>query len=120
MSTILAPTRSEIATVIEKAADVIRTNGLHKGYLYDEQQAEAGTALEQCPVCLIGAINIAVYQVPRWPVEEKNLSPLAQEAVAALEKTIGEAVPGWNDDPARTKDDVITALTDTVNRLREV
>lgn len=117
LTTELKPT--EIADVLDKAADVIDRNGHHKGYLYDEAKADDGLLVQCCPVDVVGAINVAVFDVPRWPAEDHPDSRLAQAAVLALQETVGEPVPGWNDDETRTQDDVITSLWDTAERLRK-
>ena len=117
LTTELKPT--EIADVLDKAADVIDRNGLHKGYLYDEEKADGGLLMKVCPVDVVGAINVAVFDMPRWPAEDHPGSPLAQAATLALQETVGEPVPGWNDDETRTQDDVITTLWDTAERLRK-
>lgn len=119
MSTITELKPTEIADVLDKAADIIDRNGLHKGYLYDEAKADGGLLVKVCPVDVVGAINVAVFDMPRWPAEDHPGSPLAQAAVLALQETIGEPVPGWNDDEERTQDDVITSLWDTAERLRK-
>ena len=111
--------KTAVADILDKAADVIDRNGHHQGYLYDEAKADDGLLLQACPVDAVGAINTAVFGKPRWPAEDHAGSPLAQAATLALEETVGKPVPGWNDEPGRTSDEVITALWDTAERLRK-
>lgn len=113
------PKPTEIADVIEKAAEIVEKNGFHKGYLYDEDQADEGTKPAECPVDAVGAINIAVFGKPSWPSEEHPGSLLAQAAVLALEKTVGKPVPAWNDEAERVVDDVVTNLWETAELLRK-
>ena len=117
-ATIDAPSKTAIADALDKAADVIDRNGHHKGYLYDEAQADSGLLVQCCRVDVVGAINIAVFDVPRWPAEEHPGCALAQGAVLALQETVEKPVPGWNDEPERTQDDIITNLWETAERLR--
>lgn len=119
MSATTAPSKTEIADVIDKAAEIIDRNGHHQGYLYDETKADGGLLLQACPVDTVGAINIAVFGKPRWPAEDHPDCLLAQAAVEALQKTIGKPIVGWNDETERTQDDVITSLWETSERLRK-
>lgn len=124
MSTTTAPTAADIAEVAEKAADIIATNGHHKGYLYDESQADDGTPLADCRVCAAGAINIAVYGQPTFPSSETSDAQLALElaTVQALNDHLRlgtTTVPNWNDEPKRQKRQVIKAFRDTAASLRE-
>jgi hypothetical protein len=114
-----ALSKTAVADLLDKAADVIDRNGHHQGYLYDETKADDGLLLQACPVDAVGAINTAVFGKPRWPAEDHAGSPLAQAATLALEETVGKPVPGWNDEPGRTSDEVITALWETAERLRK-
>lgn len=114
-----ALSKTAVADILDKAADVIDRNGHHQGYLYDEAKADDGLLLQACPVDAVGAINTAVFGKPRWPAEDHAGSPLAQAAALALEETVGKPVPGWNDEPGRTSDEVITALWETAERLRK-
>lgn len=119
MSTTTAPPKTGIADALDKAAEVIDRNGHHKGYLYDEGQADGGLLVQCCRVDVVGAINIAVFGVPRWPAEDHPGCTLAQAAVLALQETIGTPVPGWNDEAERTSDDVMTNLWEAAERLRK-
>lgn len=114
-----APSKAALADILDKAADIIDRNGHHKGYLYDETKADGGLLLQCCPVDAVGAINIAVFGKPRWPAENHADSPLAQAAALALEETVKQPVPGWNDAAERTQEDVITSLWETAERLRK-
>lgn len=117
--TLDTPSKTDVADILDKAADVIDRNGHHKGYLYSEAKADDGLLLQACPVDAVGAINVAVFGKPRWPAEDHPGGPLAQAAVLALQETVEQPVPGWNDAPERTQEDVITHLWETAERLRK-
>lgn len=119
MNTATAVSPAEVADVLDKAADIIDRNGHHKGYLYDEERADGGLLLKCCPVDVVGAINIAVFDMPRWPAEDHPSSPIAQAAVLALQETVGKPAAGWNDEDERTGEDAITSLWETAERLRK-
>lgn len=116
-ATELDPAR--LAEYADKAASIVDTNGHHKGYLYDEAQADDGTKPAECRVDAVGAVNTAVFGQPCWPAEAHPDRLYAEAVVVALEKTVGKPVPGWNDEGERTQDDVITNLWDTAERLRK-
>lgn len=107
----------DAANVLEKAAVHLERVGHHKGYLYDEKQAK-GTALESCRVCAVGSILAAAYGKPRYPAADDR-ADATDTAIDAMELTVGQPVPVWNDEPARTQDDVITALKATAASLRD-
>jgi UDP-N-acetyl-D-mannosaminuronic acid transferase (WecB/TagA/CpsF family) len=108
----------EAADVLEKAGGHLQKVGHHKGYLYDEQQATE-TAIDSCRVCAVGSILAAAYGQPRYPAFDTAHSDVTDTAIDAMEETVGAPVPVWNDEPERTVDDVVTALTATAARLRE-
>lgn len=121
--TATAPTPTQLAEIADTAADIIDTNGHHKGYLYDEKQADDGTPLADCRVCAAGAINIAVYGQPAFPAAETSDAQLALElaSVQALADHLRlgtTTVPDWNDDPKRQKRQVVKAFRDTATKLR--
>ncbi|MFJ3507859.1 DUF6197 family protein [Streptomyces luteogriseus] len=113
-----ATTAIEAAGVLDEAATHLKRVGHHKGYLYDEEQAK-GTAIESCRVCAVGSILAAAYGQPRYPADDTARAAVTDTAIDAVEETIGTPVPVWNDEPERTVDDVLTALTATAARLRE-
>lgn len=108
----------EAADVLEKAVAHLERVGHHKGYLYDEAQAE-DTAIESCRVCAVGSILAAAYGKPRYPADDTHLAAVTDTAIDAMETTIGTPVPVWNDAPERTQDDVVTALKATAASLRD-
>lgn len=120
MTTATHPTTTQLADVLDKAATVIETNGWHRGYLYDDEQADEGTPLNSCRVCAIGAINTAVHGTPRFPTARGKSD--THEIAAAVERWLsldaGRELAEWNDDLTRTQDDVVRAFRDTAAELR--
>lgn len=107
-------TRTDLIEVMEKAAEIIGTNGLNKRYLYDTKQAATGIHLAKCRVDIIGALNTAAHGTPRY-----GGSPIVAAAEQALMERIEYvALVTWNDMPGRDKDDAITLLTATAAELR--
>ncbi|MCX4697053.1 hypothetical protein [Streptomyces sp. NBC_01373] len=108
----------QAADVLDKAAEHLLEVGLHKGYLYDEQQALDGLALNRCKVDAVGAILAAAYGQPRYPATEPVIN-LTDIALDALEAKVGAPPVVWNDETERTVDEVFDALAATAARLRE-
>lgn len=127
MTTATEITTGRLADILDKALKVIETNGWHRGYLYDGEQAEEGTALRDCRVCTLGAINMAVCGTPVLVATDTlgiyEAVELADAAAIAVARNIWvpaapRAVAFWNDELARTQDDVVQALYDTAAELR--
>lgn len=115
------PTNIEIAEVLDKAIAHLERVGHTKGYLYDEEQADNGTPLEDCPVCAWGAINFAVHGEPRPAADGTApafaLAQAAGDAVRAhLDVTL---LSEWNDAKGRQKRQITKAMRDTAEALRK-
>lgn len=116
MTTLTEPTTTEIADLLDQAADVIDVNGHCKRDLYDHKQAAGGTKPEACRVDVIGALNIAAHGVPIytgksvlvWRAEEAILARIEQAAIVT-----------WNDARGHGKREAAKLLRDTANNLRE-
>lgn len=123
MPTIKTPTAVQTADALDKAADHLDRVGHHKGYLYDTDQADAGTPLTDCRVCAAGAINIAVYGQPAFPSRETTEGELqlefrAFDALVAHLRLGVTTLPDWNDAEDRQKRTVVKAFRDTAASLR--
>jgi hypothetical protein len=113
----------KLAEIYLKAAEVIRTNGHYKG-AYFEPSPESGVGIlpapTECPVCIAGALSIAI---SGQPTPDRDASPerahydviagrladaMGIEGDPTLEP-VGR-LAGWNDVDDRTADDVIAAL----------
>ncbi|MET7795750.1 DUF6197 family protein [Streptomyces decoyicus] len=111
----------DIPAVLDQAAAHIDRVGWHQGSLYDPTQSDK--AVIDCPVCAMGAINVALHGTPLFPNVQGEASTL--EIVAVIENFLdlpgeGEDLPGWNDEPGRTQAGVTDALRDTADSLRYV
>lgn len=106
-----------VADVLDKAADHLDRVGHHKGYLYDETQAEDGTPLEECRVCAAGAILAAAWGTPRYPDRDPEIN-LSDAALHELEEAIQQPIASWNDEEERQQEQVTEALRGTATRLR--
>lgn len=122
-------TAKTTAQILRDAADVIERNGWWQGDLYDTRAEVAGKDPKGCPVCLLGAINIAVYDSPKWDETPSNLGVLAQCAdqaiIAAVDHLIDlyagtdmePILPDWNDAPSRTQDEVTAFLRAAADKV---
>lgn len=105
----------DIPALLDKAADHIDRVGWHQGSLYDRERNSKLT-LAGCPVCAIGAINVALHGEPTFTSE----GPDAHDVADAVLEALGiEGLADWNDEPGRTQAEVTNALRDTAAALRE-
>lgn len=120
MITTTGPTKAEIADVLDKAVAHLERVGLTKGYLYDENEADKGTPLTDCPVRAWGAIYYAVHGEPRWSSTGTDVDfQLAQAAGAAVVAHLhAQTLVDWSDTKGRQKRQVTKAFRDTAASLR--
>lgn len=114
MTIITEPTTTEVADLLDTAADVIDRNGHCKRDLYDHKQA-ATTKPENCRVDIIGAVNIAAHGVPIY-TGKSLLTWRAEEAILA--RIPDAAIVTWNDARGRGKREAAKLLRDTAAGLR--
>ncbi len=124
--------------VLEKGIEILERDGWHQGALYrtpepgrlgphrPEVKVDAHreavreyheadiVAAETAPVCAMGAVYRAVYgtcKSSRMKSSVKSLK-LFEGAMKLLNRSLPEGgnMPAWNDDPARTAEDVILAF----------
>lgn len=112
---------AETAAILDRAAEIIERNGLHKGAMFD--RAESAPP-EECPVCPWGALAIAVVGTPslRTNTDVRAVKPYANVLAAFLGLPGTDSswsVPDWNDAPERTADEVIAALKAAAQAERE-
>lgn len=118
----------DLTRIYLRAANVIRTNGLNKGYFWGRPESSVGIELTaaECPVCAAGALAVALYGKPTPFVSDAPdpdsygfLSPDFEQAITGLVGVAGIRTPGmtvldqlaaWNDAPERTSADVIAAF----------
>lgn len=116
MSLATAPTETDVAAVLDLAAQHIEKFGFCKKYLYNVRQAAAGLPLERCEVDLIGAINVAVHGTPR----HVGGDPLTRLAEKALEARIeAPSVATWCDYPGNGKAAAVDLLRTSAAELRK-
>lgn len=101
----------DTAEILDRAADHIDRVGWHQGSLYDNSEL----AFPSCPVCALGAINVALHGEPTFPLDGADPHDVAD----AVLDTLGiEGLADWNDAPGRTQAEVTAALRDTAAALR--
>jgi hypothetical protein len=122
VTTTTEPTTAEDTA---KAANIVDTNGLNKGFLYDETQAEEGAPRPECRVDIIGAVNVAVCGQPLLGLGDvkrmdENIAR-AQAVYTAVARHLDIPVAtltDWSDAKGRQKRQVAKALRDTAAGLR--
>lgn len=101
--------------ILREAKAVIERNGWNRGDYYDtDLNRDAGTPAAQCPVCLLGALRVAVNGHPKK-------SAGTDEAVNLLLITLDDrdwysGIPVWQDRPKRTVEDVFALLDAAIER----
>ncbi|MGW1998533.1 DUF6197 family protein [Embleya sp. NPDC001921] len=103
-------TTTHLPAVYRRAIQIIRINGWHQGGFVD---VSAPYPFVDCPVCAAGAIRLAV---TGHPIQSQG-SAVLEDAEQFLADHLGPSPAGavsliatWNDDPARTVDEVLAAL----------
>jgi hypothetical protein len=108
----------QLAAVYEKAADVIRRNGHHQG-AYLDGALLLTRSRTTVPVDATGALSLVITGEPVPPADLVDCPELYQDAVTFLGSRIRstivdwdpeERIADWNDQPARTADEVIAAF----------
>ncbi|KPI09907.1 hypothetical protein OV450_3398 [Actinobacteria bacterium OV450] len=87
-------TPEQTRQILGEAIKVLERDGWHQGGLVAADGA----------VCAMGAINRAATG------SAHDYTMAGALAVCTLQMSIGQQVPQWNDDPSRTKEDVILAM----------
>lgn len=94
-----------VKRVLEGAVEIVQN-----GWIQNAAHNEDRTAY-----CVLGALEQAAGIDDRW-----NDHALYKEAELMLKKFLQRTdIFTWNDDPARTKEDVILALKQTAHQLTE-
>ncbi|MET7975814.1 hypothetical protein ABZW44_22765 [Streptomyces mirabilis] len=115
MTTLTAPTDTEIADVLDKARAHIVRYGYYRHYLYNTLQQRAGLRIERCAVDLDGAIGVAVHGTPLH-LGRDPLTLATIEAVTA--RTNAPSVAAWCGYKGNGKARAIALLRDTAASLR--
>lgn len=119
--------------ILDNAIRILETDGWHQGNLVDygdtskcvtkdDHRYQTWQATHNAPVCAIGAINRAIFGnsngiiTGRPNLGYEELDRLENEACSRLANEIAGGVSTWggigtwNDDPSRTKEDVLLAF----------
>ena len=116
-------TRPSKKSIFLNAAEIIESRGLHKGAMIHPSFADRDSA----PVCTMGALTIAItgsitgsakacINKTDWPPMEYVI---LQEVNCDMCQYLGvSAVCKWNDNPQRTKEDVVAALRGAAEHVR--
>ena len=116
---ILEPAEAEVADVLDKAADHIELVDWIQGSMYDQERADAGIPLTECPVCADGAIHVAVHGKPVHAVDATPREDgLVLHAELAFLERVGSSISLFNDTAGRTMAVVVQELRDTAKALR--
>lgn len=108
---------TQVADVLDEAANIIRRNGHHKGSFCDPN-AKAPHRDRAC--CAYGAVNLAANQ--RTPQKLSDIGDLAHDALCAhigISGMEGDSLADWNDAAERTAAEVIAALEGAAAAERE-
>jgi len=116
VTTLTTPTDIDTADLLDKAADVIDTNGHCKRDLYDHRQAAGGTKPANCRVDIIGALNMAAHRTPIYTGRDLRVWAAEQAILARIPEA---AIVSWNDARGRGKREAAKLLRDTAASLRE-
>lgn len=105
----------QLSEIYLKAANVIRTNGHHKGAYcaIPASGFDFAPASYERPVCAVGALSVAVTGRP-VPVADE-VDPIIVDFASRMFGPVNEAaavvrIAAWNDDDNRTPTDVIAAF----------
>lgn len=111
---------AETAAILDRAADVIERNGLHKGS-FCAMGPDLPKLLSNRACCARGAINFAANG--ENPQQTSDAGELAHDALCrhlGISGNVDQSVADWNDAPDRTAEQVIAALRGAARAEREV
>ena len=111
---------SALADILNKAADLIEANGLHKEQYAPRWDAwrlvdgsDAGADIRAgSPCCALGAIYTAAGGRPGGVEAEEAFAEYLADHITE------SGIPDWNDAPERTQQEVVTALRETAEANR--
>lgn len=103
------PTKNETADLLEKAADVIFTQGHCKGQLENDKGE----------VCAVGALKVAAYGIAYNIYNEVSDGVIFDNSYQALcNKLDPYAITTWNDLPETTAEQVMDTMKEVAKDLR--
>lgn len=114
---------TEVADILDAAADLLQSKGWQKGAFSNATDPREATAF-----CALGAIRaVTGYSMAAHEYVESSGGDYAfyrekymyaMQASVALAAKVGDNVPGWNDRPGRTAEEVIDVMKHVAKDLR--
>lgn len=101
--------------ILREARAILETNGLHKGNFVDPGALEDDVPVEECPVCVYGALNLASGRDVDYTGDLGAAELLVAEVLGVGDGN-GLAVADWNDLPSTTLIDVLRLLDRSIVR----
>ena len=110
-----AELRQAAIPVLHDAVKVIERQGWHRHYLWDTDEADRGTPIEECSVDIVGALAVALYGLPTYA---------GTPQVRAVEQLIAAQVDApslaaWYDQARPAATDAVALLHRTARHLLE-
>ena len=104
-----------ISDVLSRAADAIQERGHCKGNFVDA----AGNLCVAGALYLAAGLPVVGIAKPRDGWDAAKSYADADEAAAAFRRYVGSSVYTWNDQPERTKEEVVAALRAAAEQHRQ-
>ncbi|HTJ68579.1 MAG TPA: hypothetical protein VL551_13675 [Actinospica sp.] len=105
---------SATTAVLREAKAVLERNGWFQGEYVDRRPEFDGVALRECPVCLLGALNVAAGREADDIGMRDDLRPLDVLQTLIRRRGFRRPVHAWNDVKDRTVDDVLALLDEAI------
>lgn len=114
----MAVRMAEVADVLDRAVAHIESVGWFQGDLYDFY-TDPRRPSDECRVCAIGALNVALHGTPRFPLERQPDGLDAHDVADIVKRLIDDIdLADWNDAQGRTQDEVTALLREAAAELR--
>lgn len=113
--TVTAPARTEVADVLDKAAQHIDTHGWTQGHFFSDTDPDL--PVEKRPADIYGALKIPAGTEGYGGKLGQVM--LVDAAITAFETHVGATYFGYNDADQRTAEQVTEALRATATSLQE-
>lgn len=106
--------------ILREARAILETNGLNKGSYVDREYGEVnGVPLEQCPVCVYGALNLASGRDVDYDDDESVCAAERQVIDVFRVGAMAHSLSDWNDLPTTTLEDVLYLLGKAIARAEQ-
>lgn len=109
------------ADVLDRAANIIERNGWYQGSYFDRYALDGERSPNDCPVCTLGALNVALGALnPSHDVDLNGPAEMALRRYLNLDDSDGaDSLADWNDRRCRTAEQVVAALRAAAQAERE-